>query len=192
MQAKVVDQKAMCRLVVERAYCMTSRRQFMASLACWVPISALAQPPALAMPQGTVILEVDGAIHRQSAGTTAQLDLAMLDALPQISFSTTTIWTQGIASFSGPPLLSVLDWLEADPGKITASAANEYSITLSPDTVDQAFPILATRKDGVPFSLRDSGPIWLIYPFDSDEKYSNDLIYSQSVWQLTGLHVNAT
>ena len=187
-----MDQKAMCHLVVERAYCMTSRRKFLASLACWVPISALAQTPVLAMPQGTVILEVDGAIHRQNAGKTAQLDLAMLDALPQTSFSTTTIWTEGIVSFSGPSLMTVLDWLEAEPGKISASAANLYSITLSPDTVDQDYPILATRKDSLPLSLRDSGPIWLIYPFDSDEKYSNDLIYSQSVWQLTRLRVKAT
>ena len=116
----------------------------------------------------------------------------MLDSLPQTTFSTTTIWTRGSVSFSGPSLMSVLDWVEAEPGRITASAANEYSITLSPDTVDQQFPILATRKNGQPFSLRDSGPIWLVYPYDSDEKYSNDLIYSQSVWQLIRLHVNVS
>lgn len=181
----------MCRLAVERAYRMISRRTFVASLACWVPISALAQTPALAMPQGTVLLEADGAIHRRNAGTTAQFDLAMLDALPQTSFSTTTIWTEGMVSFSGPALMSVLDSIEAEPGQITAIAANEYSIALSPDTVDASYPILATRKNGLPFSLRDSGPIWLIYPFDSYEKYRNDLIYSQSVWQLIRLRVNA-
>jgi hypothetical protein len=170
---------------------MISRRTFVASLACWVPISALAQTPALAMPQGTVLLEADGAIHRRNAGTTAQFDLAMLDALPQTSFSTTTIWTEGMVSFSGPTLMSVLDAIEAEPGQITAIAANEYSIALSPDTVDASYPILATRKNGLPLSLRDSGPIWLIYPFDSYEKYRNDLIYSQSVWQLIRLRVNA-
>lgn len=171
---------------------MTSRRRFLASLACLVPIPGFAQTLGLAMAQGTVILEVDGAIHRQNTQQTAQFDLAMLDSLPQTTFSTTTIWTQGSVSFSGPSLMSVLDWVEAEPGRITASAANEYSITLSPDTVDQQFPILATRKNGQPFSLRDSGPIWLVYPYDSDEKYSNDLIYSQSVWQLIRLHVNVS
>ena len=115
----------------------------------------------------------------------------MMDALPQTTFSTKTIWTDGVISFSGPALMSVLDWLEAEPGKITASAANDYSITLAPHTIDQNFPILATRKNGLPFSLRESGPIWLVYPYDSDPKYSTDLFYSQSVWQLTHLSVNA-
>ena len=87
--------------------------------------------------------------------------------------------------------MSVLDWLEAEPGKITANAANDYRISLAPDTVDHKFPILATRKNGVPFSLRDSGPIWLVYPYDSSEQYRTDLIYAQSVWQLVRLSVNA-
>lgn len=168
---------------------MPSRREFMAALACCVPFAATARVSPLPEPQGPVLLTVDGAIQGQNAGQTARFDLAMLDALPQSSFSTSTIWTEGIVTFSGPALMAVLDWLVAEPGLITLKAANEYGIALAPDTVDRDFPILATRKDGKLFPLRESGPIWLVYPFDLDEKFRNDLIYSQSVWQLTQISV---
>ena len=170
---------------------MTSRRHFLALAACWLPVSAMSQKVPFPRPQGPVLLEVAGAIQRQNSGRTAQLDLAMLDALPQTSFSTNTIWTVGALSFSGPTLMSVLTSLGATEGKITAIAANDYSITLAPGTVDNSYPILATRKNGVPFTLRQSGPIWLVYPYDSYEKYRTDLIYSQSVWQLIRLNVGA-
>ncbi len=91
--------------------------------------------------------------------------------------------------FSGPSLGSVLDWLAEEPGADTASAVNGYSVTLAPGTVNDQFPILATRKDGLPYTVRESGPIWLIYPYDSSEQFRTDLIYSQSVWQLTNLTI---
>ncbi len=168
---------------------MTSRRDFLASAACWVPLTGLAQTPSLAVPRGTVLLEVDGAIQEQNASRKVQFDLAMLDALPQTRFVTTTIWTEGALSFSGPTLMSVLEFVGAAAGPITARAANDYYITLASGTVDQNYPILATRKNDLPFTLRDSGPIWLAYPYDSDQKYRNNLIYSQSIWYLVQLHV---
>ncbi|MEO6298802.1 MAG: oxidoreductase [Paracoccaceae bacterium] len=169
---------------------MNTRREFMAAMVSCLPFSAVAQTTAFAGPQGDVILDVDGAIHRENSGQMALFDLAMLDSLPQTTFSTTTIWTEGKVTFSGPTLMGVLDWLEAEPGRITASAANDYSVTLLPQTVSQDFPILATRKNGKQFSIRESGPIWLVYPYDSSPAYRSDLIYSQSVWQLTRLTVS--
>jgi hypothetical protein len=170
---------------------MTSRRKFLAALVLCFPSRATAQPSTLASPKGTVILEVDGAIHQKNRNQSAFLDLQMLDALPQTNFSTTTIWTQGLISFSGPTLMSVLDSLAAEPGTIAIRAANDYGVTLTPETVNLDFPILATRMNSLPLTLRDFGPIWLVYPFDSSEAYRSNLIYSQSVWQLTQISVNS-
>lgn len=167
---------------------MATRRQFMSAVLWCIPATSLAA--TFSDPQGAVILTVDGAIQRQNAGQTALFDLPLLDALPQVTFSTTTIWTEGTIMFSGPALMSVLDWLQAEPGNVRASAANDYSVTLAPDTIGPDFPILATRKNGVPFGARDSGPIWLVYPYDSSAEYRSDLIYSQSVWQLTHITVS--
>ena len=170
---------------------MPSRREVMAAMICCMPLAVTARASAFARPQGVVLLVVDGAIQRHNAGASAHFDRAMLDDLPQTSFTTTTIWTEGDIAFSGPSLRTVLDLLAAGPGRITVKAANDYSVTLAPETVNRDFPILAIRKNGQPFSLREAGPIWLVYPFDSADAYSTDLIYSQSVWQLTHLTISS-
>ncbi|MBC7479418.1 MAG: oxidoreductase [Pseudorhodobacter sp.] len=161
----------------------------MAALVWCLPFQAHSQTASIAVPRGTVILEVDGAIHQQNFGHKARLDLAMLDALPQVAFTTTTIWTEGATSFSGPSLTSVLALLQAEPGQITVSAANDYKVTLAGGTITGDAPILATRKNGLLLSLRDFGPIWLVYPYDSSADYKTNLIYAQSVWQMTHLTV---
>ena len=33
-------------------------------------------------------------------------------------------------------------------------------------------------------SVREKGPLWVIYPFDSDPEYQTEVIYSRSIWQL--------
>ena len=48
----------------------------------------------------------------------------------------------------------------------------------------KAWPIIATRFDGNPFSVRENGPLWLIFPYDRDEEFRRDRIYAVSVWQL--------
>jgi hypothetical protein len=170
---------------------MTSRRAFLAAFICGLPVKARAKSGAIPPPKGEIILEVEGAIHQKNSGEKAIFDIEMLDSLPQASFRTTTIWTEGIAEFSGPPLRSLLDWLEAEALEITINAVNDYSVTLSPNTINEYFPILATRMNEVPLNIRNFGPIWLIYPYDSPTEYQNNIIYSQSIWQLTNISISS-
>jgi hypothetical protein len=43
--------------------------------------------------------------------------------------------------------------------------------------------------DGNAMSVRDKGPLWVIYPYDSDAAYRTEVIYSRSIWQLDRLEV---
>jgi hypothetical protein len=36
-------------------------------------------------------------------------------------------------------------------------------------------------------SLREKGPLWVIYPYDSDPAYRTEETYSRSIWQLNRL-----
>jgi hypothetical protein len=38
-------------------------------------------------------------------------------------------------------------------------------------------------------SLREKGPLWIIYPFDSSPEYQTELTYSRSIWQLNRIEV---
>jgi hypothetical protein len=33
-------------------------------------------------------------------------------------------------------------------------------------------------------SIREKGPLWLVYPYDLNKAYQSETIYSRSIWQL--------
>ena len=50
-------------------------------------------------------------------------------------------------------------------------------------------PIIAYRLNGDRMSVRDKGPLWVVYPYDSDQVYQTEVIYSRSIWQLYRIDV---
>lgn len=144
---------------------------------------------AMEYPSGRVILTVSGTIDKTNVDDTAQFDLEMLRALPATSISTSTIWTDGVLMFTGVPLAVLLDTLGSSGNTLRASAINDYTIEFTRVSIESAAPILAYEMNGTPMHRRDKGPIWIIYPFDSEEKYRTSEVYSQSVWQLDRIEI---
>ena len=114
---------------------------------------------------------------------------ADLMALPQVSFTTSTIWTAVPARFSGPSLALVLDAADAPDGDLRMMAINDYKVDMPRARVEPALPIIANRIDGVPFGTRSKGPLWLVFPFDSDPRFQTEKVYSFSIWQLTHIQI---
>jgi hypothetical protein len=131
-------------------------------------------------------LSLDGDI---SAGVPVVLDREELLELPQVTFETTTIWTEGLHEFSGPSLSSVLTAFEAGPGDLTLSALDSYHATLRRSMVGALSPIIALRLDGQRLERRNKGPFWLMFPFDSHEKFQTAEYFAVSVWHLTQITV---
>ncbi|WP_085836802.1 hypothetical protein [Aquimixticola soesokkakensis] len=120
------------------------------------------------------------------------LTRADLLALPQTTFSTTTIWTEGRESFTGPTLADTLSLLGEVPqgAQIDMRAINDYQVTVDHDLLSAKFPIIALLRNGAPFSVRDLGPLWVVFPYDSEELYREGGAYSMSIWQLVGIRVS--
>lgn len=160
------------------------------------------------------------------------LDAAALDLLPTHTFSTSTIWTEGVQTFSGPSLAEVLFaagmtedhpcavaingddapsegtslWSrvktffgagEPDPSLIANGpqlrmiAANDYSVMMPCSEIGVEIPIVANRIDGEPFSVRDKGPLWVVFPYDASPNYRTEPVYAYSIWQLVDIEVSA-
>jgi hypothetical protein len=116
-------------------------------------------------------------------------DLAALDALPQQSFQTSTVWTDGVQEFSGPSLKTVLDHLDITGTTIEARALNDYVIEIPFDSLEADAPLIVTRINGEEFSRREKGPLWIVYPYDSAERFQTETIFGRSIWQLSALSV---
>ncbi|MES2967755.1 MAG: molybdopterin-dependent oxidoreductase [Pseudomonadota bacterium] len=141
----------------------------------------------LAAPVGPVILTVDGAITATNAPNAAQFDLAALQAMPVVTFDTSTTWTEGVKTFTGVPLKSLLEAVGATGGEVQATALNNYSVRIPIDSLTDTAPIVAYHIDGETFSRRDKGPLWIVYPYDSSANFQNELVYGRSIWQLERL-----
>ena len=116
-------------------------------------------------------------------------DLEALKALGVESFETTTIWTEGKQTFTGVPLEVLFKDIGATEGEVNAIAVNNYSVPIPVSDAVTAGPMLAFLANGAPMSVRDKGPLWIVYPYDSKTEYQSETIYSRSIWQLDRLQL---
>ena len=149
--------------------------------------TALAQ--SLPKPTGDVILTVSGAIANTNAGDAAEFDLAMLQALPAGEIETETLWTDGTHTFRGVTLGTLMEAVGAEGDAIRAVALNDYSTELPMSDATDGSALVAYHLDGETMSVREKGPLWVVYPFSSDAKYRKESIYSRSIWQLSRIEV---
>lgn len=152
--------------------------------------SALTATAALALdaPTGPVVLTVKGTISNTNAGDTAQFDLAMLEALKGRKGEMETPWTEGKVTFEGPLLREILAAVGATGTSLKVRALNDYAADVPAEDA-KLDTMLATKLDGKPMSIRDKGPLMLVYPFDLDADLYNEKYFSRSVWQIKEIEV---
>lgn len=143
----------------------------------------------IGLPTGVEILEVNGSIANFNADGKAIFDLEMLDALPQRVTRATTPWYTGEHEFSGVVISDLLTYLGAEGDTVTFTALNDYASDIPMDDLKNWPVILATRIDGKELSVREKGPLFVIYPFDMDTTLYNEVIFGRSVWQVASVTV---
>lgn len=149
------------------------------------PLSAQTLPAAT----DEVILTVSGDITNTNADGALALDAALLASLPQHEFTTSTIWTEGTATYSGVLLRDLLAAAGATGATVKLTALNDYQITMPAADAAEDGPLLAVLVDGKPMSVRDKGPVWLVYPYDDNAAYRTEQTYARSIWQLNRIEI---
>ncbi len=112
-----------------------------------------------------------------------------LRALPVTTIETTTIWTEGTQEFTGVSLHDLMAEQSIDDGTIRATAINDYSVEIPLADAVEGGPIVAYALNGEEMSRRGKGPLWVVYPYDSDPQYQSETYFSRSIWQLDRLTV---
>jgi len=170
------------------SYFRPALRQFAVALVL-ATAAALPARAELAAPAGEPVLTVRGAVSVTNADGAASFDMDMLQAMPSAEFATSTNWTEGVKTFKGVPLKTLLDSLGAKGATVTATALNNYSVDIPMEAIEDGVPIIAYTIDGETFSRRDKGPLWIVFPYDSSTEYQSELVFGWSIWQLTELTV---
>jgi hypothetical protein len=154
-------------------------------------VAALWAPPASALERPTepVVLTLQGRIRSQNHGATAVFDMRMLAALPQHGYATRTPWYAKARRFGGPLLRDVLAAAGAQGATLRLKALNDYQVDMPWDDAQRYDVMLARLLDEQPMSVRDRGPLMVIYPFDTRPELRSAVYYSRSAWQLHTIEV---
>ncbi|OPF62466.1 hypothetical protein [Hydrogenophaga sp. H7] len=144
---------------------------------------------ALDAPKERPILVISGKITTKNAGEVARFDMKMIEALPQHSFTTSTPWFDRPVKFTGPLLADVLAAVKASGSNVSAVAINDYRITIPAADAAKFQVIVARLIDDKPIPVREKGPLFVVYPFDSSAELRTSTYYERSIWQLKALDI---
>ena len=153
-------------------------------MAAWVAVAVWAGLAAVARAEAPLLVIVD--VVRQAEVRFSRADL---EAMRQVSYRTSTVWTDGVLVFRGVPLSEVPKVAGARGATIELSASNDYVAEMPVAEVTEDVPLVAMTIDGVPMTRRDKGPLWVVYPYDMSTVYQSEVVYTRSVWQLDRIEV---
>jgi len=145
-----------------------------------VAIAAFMALPAYAQTE-PVILTIDGAIE---GGKPVDFTMSQLEELGTETIVTSTPWTEGTPTFEGVPMKVLLEHVGAKGETADVMALNNYQ-TAIPVADFTTYPvILATKMDGEPMTVRNKGPLFIMYPFDAVPELQTELYLSRAAWQV--------
>ena len=144
---------------------------------------------SLSPPSGKPILTISGKIALTNDGDVAQFDRAMLEALGTVSIETTTPWHKGPQKFEGVSLDRLIKHVGAQGDRLVAVALNDYVTEIPMEDLATHRPILALKRNGEYMPIRDKGPLFIIYDYDSNPQLKSQTYYGRSAWQVKILMV---
>jgi hypothetical protein len=131
-----------------------------------------------------IILSVSS---RAAAVPEIQLDDEHFDKIPQISMTVQMPWYQTPQTFKGPLLRDILKLAGIKDGYIKLTALNDYTIRFPVSDAFKYDVILARKRNGKIMTVRDKGPLFLIYPFHKHVELLKNEYFRRSSWQLNSI-----
>lgn len=158
-----------------------TRRHFALSLA-----AGLAAGRSVAAEGDKPLLTVSGRI---AAPDGVRMDREAIERLGLVTLQTTTPWHNGRVTFEGVPMRALMRQVGASGTSVQALALNDYSTEIPMADFERYDVVLALKRDGEYMPVRDKGPLFIVYPYDSDPDLKSQKFYSRSAWQVKALIV---
>jgi hypothetical protein len=168
---------------------LTRRSLAAALIGATMPRLAGAADTALPMPAGKVVLTISGKIGIFNVGDTARFDRDMLEALGWSSFTTSTPWYDAPVTFAGISIAKLMQTVQAEGEVVVAGSLNDYETKIPMNDFAQFGVLLALKRNGEYMPVREKGPLFIVYPFDSKPELKSQKYYGRSAWQLARLVV---
>ncbi|WP_342618694.1 molybdopterin-dependent oxidoreductase [Rhodoferax sp. GW822-FHT02A01] len=150
----------------------------------------MALPAAALQPaKSKVVLTLSGNVGEKNAPNAAVFDMEMVEKLPQRTFTTMTPWDKQPIAFTGPLLRDVLAAAKASGTLLKAVALNDYQTSVPFEDAQKFDVILAHKMNGKSIPVKTKGPLFIVYPYDSNPELRSAIYYERSAWQLKSLTI---
>ncbi|MGL5599957.1 MAG: molybdopterin-dependent oxidoreductase [Silvania sp.] len=143
----------------------------------------------LSKPAGKVLLTLSGKIENTNEDGKAVFDIASLEKLGTVTFQTTSPWYNGRTTFTGIPMQKLMEYVGAKGSVLKVTALNDYTTDIPLDDFKKYNAILALKVNGEYMRIRDKGPLFIVYPYDSLPELNNKIYYSRSAWQVSKMNI---
>jgi len=132
------------------------------------------------------VLTVRGRFGLAHAEAGVTFDIPTLERLGLIRFTTTTAWTDGLITFEGVLLSRLLEVLAvpSDVTELAMTALNDYQVVIPVVDVHTWPVMIALKRDGQYMSVRNKGPLWVVYPRHAFPELAQAKHNSKWIWQL--------
>lgn len=168
---------------------LTNRRRvltFPFVLACPAAAVLAAAAPA------AVLTIIGPNLGAPAQGGRFRFDLGALQQLAQRNIVAATPWYKSANEFSGPLLRDVLQagGVPADAeGNLRCTALNDYRVEIPLGDARRYDVVVAHRFNGKPMSVREKGPLFVIYPFNEQPQLRTTTYYNRCIWQLKAIEL---
>lgn len=135
------------------------------------------------------LLTVTGKIKSPDGSTSLRMDRTALEALGTASFVTKTPWYVEPVTFEGVPMSKLMAAVGSFGDTVVATALNDYVTEIPVSDFVNYNVLLALKRNGEYMTPKDKGPLFIVYPFDSDPILQHQRFYSRSAWQLARIEL---
>jgi hypothetical protein len=148
-------------------------------------LALLALVPSLGARPAAVSAGADLELVAAARGARLDLSLDRLAALPQVTVVTANGFVDGTVAYRGPLARDVLAVLALDHAdRVRLTAANDYFVDVPTGDFRRYDVILAMEANGRRLSLRDKGPLWLMYPISDHPELADRTHLRRLIWQV--------
>ena len=123
-------------------------------------------------------------------GSSVRLELSEADlrSYDAATFTTINPYVEVPTEFTGALLRDLLaDFDLSDATSLRLRAINDYAVSMPVDDIEKYDVIVAYLSEGEPMSVRDKGPLWVMYPISDNPELDDPSVHSRLIWQLVAI-----
>ncbi|PXA71078.1 oxidoreductase [Vibrio sp. 11986-1-5] len=138
---------------------------------------------------GSVLASDRAVLAFTNNGQTQHWTLSEMIDKADMNVITKTPWTDGLVTFRGVSSRYILELVDKPKADIKVTALNDYWAVIPYEDIVKYNPILAVMQNKQTMSIRDKGPIWVIYPLTQYNQLNNEVLHSRMVWQVASIEL---